>query len=66
MEVFFVEELKRKLKKRNEGRVVRLEIEDNHDSWLVDRLKHRWNIDQDNVFQVPTQSLMDLTGCAAQ
>lgn len=62
IEASFVEELKRKLKKRNKGRVVKLEIEDNHDRWLVDRLKHRWNIDKDNVFQVPAQSLMDLTG----
>lgn len=62
IEASLVEELKRKLKKRNEGRVVRLEIEDHHDPWLVDRLKNRWNIDQDNVFRVPAQSLMDLTG----
>jgi polyphosphate kinase len=62
IEASFVEALKRKLKKRNKGRVVRVEIEDNHDPWLVDQLKHRWNIDQDNVFQVPWQSLMDLTG----
>lgn len=62
IEASFVEELKRKLKKRNKGRVVKLEIEENHDQWLVDRLKHRWNIDEDNVFQVPEQSIMDLTG----
>jgi polyphosphate kinase len=62
MEASFVEELKRKLKKRNKGRVVRLEIEEKHDQWLVARLQHRWNIDSDNVFQVPAQSLMDLTG----
>jgi polyphosphate kinase len=62
IEASLVEKLKRRLKKRNEGRVVRFEIEGNHDPWLVDRLKTRWNIDQDNVFQVPAQSLMDLTG----
>jgi polyphosphate kinase len=62
IEASFVEQLKRKLKKRNKGRVVKLEIEENHDRWLVDQLKHRWNIDQDNVFKVPAQSLMDLTG----
>ena len=62
MEASFVEQLKRKLKKRNQGRVVKLEIEENHDRWLVDQLKHRWSIDQDNVFKVPAQSLLDLTG----
>jgi polyphosphate kinase len=62
MEASFVEQLKRKLKKRNQGRVVKLELEENHDRWLVDQLKHRWSIDQDNVFTVPAQSLMDLTG----
>ncbi len=62
MEASFVEELKRKLKKRNKGRVVRLEVEEKHDQWLIARLQHRWDIDSDNVFQVPTQSLMDLTG----
>ena len=62
IEANFVEELKRKLKNRNKGRVVRLEIEAHHDPWLLALLKRRWNIDQDNVFQVPAQSLMDLTG----
>jgi polyphosphate kinase len=62
IEASFVEQIKRKLRKRNQGRVVKLELEENHDLWLVDQLKHRWNIDQDNVFKVPAQSLMDLTG----
>ncbi|MCU0318203.1 MAG: polyphosphate kinase 1 [Amoebophilaceae bacterium] len=62
IEASFVEELQKKLKKRNKGRVVKLELEANHDQWLVDQLKHQWNIDKSNVFQVPPQSLMDLTG----
>jgi polyphosphate kinase len=62
MKASFVEQLKRKLKKRTQGRVVKLELEEHHDRWLVDQLKHRWHIDQGNVFEVPAQSLMDLTG----
>ena len=62
METSFVEDIKRKLKKRSKGRVVRLEIEENNDRWLVDQLMQRWDIDQDNVFQVPAKSLIDLTG----
>jgi len=61
-EVPFIEAFKRMLKKRNQGRVVRLEITENYDPWLLDHLKRSWDIDQNNVFQVPTQSLMDLTG----
>ena len=62
IEASFVEEVKRKLRKRNKGRVVKLEIGENHDPWLIERLKHQWNIDQDNVFHIPCQSLMDLAG----
>ena len=62
IEASFVEELKKKLKRRNKGRVVKLELEAHHDPWLVDQLKHLWNIEKSNVFQVPPKSLIDLTG----
>jgi len=58
----FVEELQRKLKKRNQGRVVRLEVEADHDKELLALLKQTWDIEEENVFQVPTPSLVDLTG----
>ncbi|MEL7064112.1 MAG: polyphosphate kinase 1, partial [Bacteroidota bacterium] len=61
MENNFIEQLKRKLKKRNQGRVVRLEIEVHYDQTLLSFLKQQWDIDEDNVFQVPAQSLVDLT-----
>ena len=61
IEANFVEQLRRKLKKRNRGRVVRLEVEANHDPGLVALLKRKWHIDEDNVFQVPAKSLIDLT-----
>jgi len=57
-----VEALQRKLKERSQGKIVRLEIEENYDPWLLDFLKHKWSIDPDNIFLVPEQSLVDLTG----
>lgn len=62
IEANFLEELKRKLKRRKTGRVVRVEVEAGYDSWMVRLLKHRWHIDRDNVFSVPKQSLIDFTG----
>ncbi|MEM7055541.1 MAG: polyphosphate kinase 1 [Bacteroidota bacterium] len=62
IEVNFLEELKRKLKRRKTGRVVRVEIEAGYDSWMIKLLKRRWDIDKNNVFSVPKQSLIDFTG----
>lgn len=62
IEASFVEELKRKLKTRNQGRVVRLELATPCDPWLVARLQHQWKLEQDNLFYVPASSLLDLDG----
>jgi polyphosphate kinase len=56
----FIEEVKRKLKTRKDGRVVRVEVEQNHSDFLLKDLKKRWQIDEDNVFVV--DKLMDFTG----
>ncbi|MHA7878018.1 MAG: polyphosphate kinase 1 [Bacteroidota bacterium] len=57
-----VEALKKKLKARSKGKIVRLEIEEGHDPYLLNLLQDKWNIDPGTVFLVPTKSLMDLTG----
>lgn len=62
IEANFLEELKRKLKKRKTGRVVRIEIEKEYDNWMVTLLKNKWNIDEDNFFIVPQKSLIDFSG----
>jgi polyphosphate kinase len=62
METNFLEVLKGKLKKRESGRVVRIEIESNYDHEMVKLLKHRWDVDQDNVFSIPKESVLDFTG----
>jgi polyphosphate kinase len=58
----FLEDLKRKLKTRRTGRVVRLEVEENPDPWMMRLLKIQWDLDEFNVFYVPGDNLMDLTG----
>lgn len=59
LDTSFVEELKYRLKTRQTGRVVRVEIEPNASKWLIRTLKERWEIDSHNVF--PIQTLTDLT-----
>jgi polyphosphate kinase len=58
----FLEDLKRKLKTRRTGRVVRLETEEKADPWMMRLLKIQWDLDEHNIFYVPSQSLIDLTG----
>ncbi len=58
----FLEDLKRKLKTRRTGRVVRLEVEENPDPWMMRLLKIQWDLDEFNVFYVQKNSLMDFTG----
>lgn len=58
----FLEDLKRKLKTRRTGRVVRLEVEENPDPWMMRLLKIQWDLDEFNVFYVPANNLMDLSG----
>ncbi|MEQ9424985.1 MAG: polyphosphate kinase 1 [Cyclobacteriaceae bacterium] len=57
-----LEEMKNKLKTRKTGRVVRIELEENFDKWLLKTLSKRWELDLQNIFMVPEESLMDFTG----
>lgn len=58
----FLEELKRKLQTRRTGRVVRLDIEENPDPWIVRLLKIQWDLDDLNIFQIPKEGMIDFTG----
>jgi polyphosphate kinase len=58
----FLEDLKRKLKTRRTGRVVRLEVEENPDPWMMRLLKITWDMDEFNVFHIPSHSLIDFAG----
>ena len=60
IETGFIEEIKRNLKKRKTGRVVRMEIETNTSKWMIRNLKIRWDIDQNNIFE--SIKLIDYTG----
>ncbi|WP_020528946.1 polyphosphate kinase 1 [Flexithrix dorotheae] len=60
IETDFIEELKRKLKTRKTGRVVRLEIEPNASKWMIRRLMDIWEIDTFNIFE--NNKILDLTG----
>ena len=61
IEANFLEELKKKLKTRKTGRVVRIETQEKFDPWIMDQLKSRWNIDESNHFATPKNSIMDYT-----
>jgi polyphosphate kinase len=58
----FLEELKRKLQTRRTGRVVRMDVEENGDPWIIRVLKIQWDIDDQNIIPVPKDSLVDFTG----
>jgi polyphosphate kinase len=58
----FLEDLKRKLKTRRSGRVVRLETLENPDPWMMRLLKIQWDLDEHNIFYVPQDSLIDFSG----
>lgn len=58
----FLEDLKRKLKTRRTGRVVRMEVEENPDPWMMRLLKIQWDLDEHNIFMVPSGSMLDFTG----
>lgn len=61
IEANFLEELRRKLKTRKTGRVVRLEVEENANKWMIRVLKNRWDIEDDNIFEVSENNLLDYT-----
>jgi polyphosphate kinase len=58
----FLEDLKRKIKTRRTGRVVRLEVEENPDPWMMRLLKIQWDLDEHNFFNVPKDGMIDFTG----
>ena len=61
IEANFLEEMKRKLKTRKTGRVVRIEMTTGSNKWLLKLLKNRWDLDENNIFWVPKESLFDFT-----
>ncbi|MCA6073384.1 polyphosphate kinase 1 [Fulvivirga sedimenti] len=62
IEANFLEELKTKLKTRRTGRVVRIEVSGRPDSWMLNVLKDRWQLEDENVFRIKKRSLIDFTG----
>ncbi|MEO9484246.1 MAG: polyphosphate kinase 1 [Ekhidna sp.] len=62
IEANFLEEMKKKLKTRKTGRVVRLEVGEEADPWLIKQLKKRYEIDNENVIVSPVGSMVDFTG----
>src|SRR5258706_2036737 len=62
IETNFLEELKRKLQTRRTGRVVRLDIEENPDPWMMRLLKIQWDLDDQNIFIIPKGALVDFSG----
>jgi polyphosphate kinase len=60
MEARYIDEIKKKLKTRRTGRVVRVEIEPEYPEWMMTILKERWEIDEYNIFV--TDKLIDYTG----
>ncbi|MBS1981755.1 MAG: polyphosphate kinase 1 [Bacteroidetes bacterium] len=62
IETNFLEELKRKLQTRRTGRVVRLDVEENADPWMMRLLKIQWDLDDQNIFTIPKDALIDFTG----
>lgn len=58
-EANFIDEVKKKLKTRKTGRVVRMEIEQNYDKWLLKQLVTKYDIGPENVIQAPEGTLMD-------
>ncbi|GAB4229700.1 MAG: polyphosphate kinase [Ekhidna sp.] len=61
IEANFLEEMKKKLKTRKTGRVVRMEIEESADPWLMKQLKKRYEIGDENVKVTTPGALIDFT-----
>ena len=57
----FLNEVRKKLKTRKSGRVVRLEVEEGFSSWLLKKLFKQLEIDESNVATVPKKSMMDFS-----
>ena len=58
----FLEDLRIKLKTRRTGRVVRMEVEENPDPWMMRLLRIQWDLDEHNVFYTRRESLIDFSG----
>jgi polyphosphate kinase len=58
----FLEDLRIKLKTRRTGRVVRMEVEENPDPWMMRLLRIQWDMDEHNIFYTPKDSLIDFSG----
>lgn len=58
----FLEDLRKKLKTRRSGRVVRLETEENPDPWMMRLLKIQWDLDEHNIFSIPQEGIIDFSG----
>ena len=58
----FLEDLRIKLKTRRTGRVVRMEVEENPDPWMMRLLRIQWDLDEHNIFYTPKEALIDFSG----
>ena len=56
----FIKEIQTGLKTRKRGRVVRVEVEPDASAYMMGLLRERWNIDNGNIFVIPT--LLDMKG----
>ena len=61
IEINFLEELKQKLKDRKFSRVVRLEVSNSFDDYLLKSLKERFKLDEYNIMKLPVNSIIDFT-----
>ena len=48
----FIDEIKKKINTRKTGRVVRIDIEKDYSTWMIDILKDRWDIDDENIMEL--------------
>ena len=62
IEANYLEELKKKLKTRKTGRVVRLEVCADFDKWLIRKLKERFEIEDVNIFKADAPAIIDYSG----
>lgn len=58
----YLEELKKQLKTRKTGRVVRLEVCSDYDKWLIRKLKDRFEIEDVNLFKADAPAILDYSG----
>ena len=61
IETNFLEELKQKLKDRKFSRVVRIEISNSFDDYLLKSLKERFKVDDLNIMRLTLNNILDYT-----